>query len=65
MLINQDFKLLCYFMVGQCDRIIQARRPDIILVDKVKMEVKITDTAIPDGSRMKDKEQEKIEKYEE
>ena len=49
----------------QCDRTIQARRPDIILVDKVNMEVKIIDIAIPGDSRIRDKEQEKIEKYEE
>ena len=44
----------------QFGRIIQARRPDIILVDKVKMEVKIIDIAIAGKSRIKDQEQENI-----
>ena len=60
---SQDFKLLWDFMI-QCDRLIQARRPDIVVVDKKKKEVKLIDIAIPGDSRVKDKEQEKIEKYE-
>ena len=61
---NEDSKLLWDFMI-QCDRIIQARRPVIILCDKVKMEVKIIDIASPGDSRIRNKEQEKVEKYEE
>ena len=47
----------------QCDRAVQARRPDIVVVDKEKKDVKIIDTAIPGDNRVKGKEQEKIEKY--
>ena len=60
---SQDFKVLWDFMI-QCDRLIQARRPDIFVVDKKKKEVKLIDIAIPGDSRLKDKEQEKNEKYE-
>ena len=60
---SQDIKVLWDFVV-QCDRFVQARRPDIVLVDKNKKEVKMIDTVIPSDCRIKDKEQEKIEKYE-
>ena len=47
----------------QCDRVIEARRPDIVLVDKRSKEVKIIDIAVPGDSRVKESELEKIEKY--
>ena len=50
---------MCDFMI-QCDRSIQARRPEIIVVDKVKMQVKLIDIAISSDSRIKDKDEEKI-----
>ena len=50
-------------MTIQCDRIIEARRPDIVVLDKKEKEVKIIDIAIPGDCRVKDKEFEKIEKY--
>ena len=42
---------------------IEARRPDIVAVDKVKKETMIIDVAIPGDTRVCDKEREKIEKY--
>ena len=42
---------------------IEARRPDIVVVDKVKKETMIIDMAIPGDTRVCDKEREKIEKY--
>ena len=60
---NQDLKVLWDFMV-QCDRVIQARRPDIIVVDKKQKEVRIIGIAIPSDSRIKDREQEKMVKHE-
>ena len=42
---------------------IDARRRDIVVVDKVKKETMIKDVAIPGGTRVCDKEGEKIEKY--
>ena len=47
----------------QCDRMIEARRSDILLVDKKNKEVKIMEIAVPGDSRVKEKELEKIEKY--
>ena len=41
---------------------IEARRPDIAIIDKVKKEEMIIDVAIPGDTRVCDKEQEKIEK---
>ena len=59
---NENFKLLWDFTI-QCDRVIEARRPDIVFVDKKNKEVKIIDIAVPGDSRVKEKELEKIEKY--
>ena len=59
---NENFKLLWDFTI-QCDRVIETRRSDIVLVDKKNKEVKIIDIAVPGDSRVKEKELEKIEKY--
>ena len=42
---------------------IEARRPDMVGVDKVKKETMITDVAILGDTRVCNKEREKIEKY--
>ena len=42
---------------------IEARRPDNLIVVKVKKETMIIDVAIPGDTRACDKEKEKIEKY--
>ena len=42
---------------------IEGRRPDIVVVDKVKKETMIIDVTIPGDTRVCDKEQEKFEKY--
>ena len=42
---------------------IEARRPDIVVVDKVKKEIMVIDVAIPGDTWECDKEREKIEKY--
>jgi len=47
----------------QCDKEIQARRPDVSLVDKWKRKVRIGDIAIPGDARVCEKEIEKIGKY--
>ena len=47
----------------QCDKEIEARRPDIVVVDKQRREVKIIDVAIPGDVRVCEKELEKIDKY--
>ena len=59
---NTGFKVLSDFNV-QCDRTVVARRPDIIFVDKKAKEAKIIYVTIPGDTRVKDKEFEKMEKY--
>ena len=59
---NENFKILWDFTI-QCDHMIEARRPDIVVVDKVKKETMIINVAIPRDTRVWDKEQGKIEKY--
>ena len=49
-------------MVESENRKREARRPDIVFIDKEK-EVVIIDVAIPGDERVKDKELEKVEKY--
>ena len=53
------------FMVfyHKCDYMIETRRPDIVVVDKVKKEAMIIDLAIPGDTRVCDKERKKIEEY--
>ena len=48
---NDSYKLLWDFSI-QTDHVIQARRPDVILIDKEKKECKIIDFAIPYDSRV-------------
>ena len=55
-------KLLWDFTI-QCDRFIEHRRPDIVLVDGPGNRTLIIDIAIPGDPRVVDKEVEKREKY--
>ena len=48
----------------QSDHVIEARRPDLVLVDKKERSCKIIDFAVPEDSRIEEKEKDKIEKYE-
>ena len=59
---SENVKILWDFTV-QCDRKIEARRPDIVFIDKKEREVVIIDVAIPGDDRVKDKELEKLNKY--
>ena len=59
---NEHVKLLWDFNV-QTDRTIEARRPDLILIDKIIEEYKIIDVAVPGDTRVVKTEEEKIEKY--
>ena len=62
MVESENFKILWDFTV-QCDRKIEARRRDIVFTDKKEREVVIIDAAILGDERVKDKELEKLEKY--
>ena len=48
----------------QTDHVIEAWRPDLVVVDKERS-CKIIDFAVPGDSRIEEKEKDKIEKYEE
>ena len=47
----------------QCDYVIEARRPDIIIVDKKEHKGLIIDIAVPADVNVGEKEKEKVEKY--
>ena len=49
----------------QTDHVIEARRPDLVVVDKKERSCKIIDFSVPGDSRIEEKEQNKIEKYQE
>ena len=55
---NTGFKVRWDFNI-QCDRMVEARRPDIVFVDKQAKEAKIIDITILGDARVKDKELEK------
>ena len=59
---NDDVKLLWDVNI-QCDHIIEARRPDIVVVNKEERNCTIIDIAVPADKRIGEKEKEKVEKY--
>ena len=59
---NERCKIL-WDMNIQCDHVIKARRPDIVVVDRESNKVIIVDIASPWDHRVHEKEAEKIEKY--
>ena len=59
---NEDCKILWNFSI-QTDHVIEARRPNLVVVDKKERSCKIIDFAIPGDSRIEEKEKDKIGKY--
>ena len=59
---NEEYKIL-WDMDIQCDQKIQEKKPDIILLNKKSKEIKIIDITFLGDSRVKDKENKKIERY--
>ena len=47
----------------QTDHVIEARRPDLVVVDKKERSCKIIDFEVSGDSRIEEKEKDKIEKY--
>ena len=47
----------------QCDNVIEARRPDIVVIDKKERNCINVDIAVPADRRVEEKEQEKVDKY--
>ena len=61
--VESDHVKILWDINVQCDNVIPARRPDIIVIDKEKKEALIVDIAVPADIRVAEKEKEKIEKY--
>ena len=59
---NDEVKLLWDVNI-QCDHVIEARRPDIMVVNKQERKCTIIDIAVPADKRIGEKENEKVEKY--
>ena len=59
---NEDYKSLWDFRI-QTDHFIEARRPDLAVVDKKERSCKIIDFEVAGDSRIEEKEKDKIEKY--
>ena len=59
---NEDYKILWDFSI-QTKHVIEARRPDLVVVDKKEKICKIIDFAVPGDSRIEEKEKDKIEKH--
>ena len=59
---NASVKLLFDINI-QCDNVIEARRPDIVVIDKKEKVCIIVDIAVPADRRVEEKEPEKVEKY--
>ena len=51
---SEDYKILWDFSI-QTDHIIEARRPDLVVVDKKERICKIIDFAVPGDSRVEEK----------
>ena len=60
--LKKKIRILWDFSIW-CGHMIEARRPDIVVLNKVKKEILIIDVAKPGDTRVCDKEREKIEKY--
>ena len=59
---NAEVKLLWDVNI-QSDHLIEARRPDLVVVIKGERKCIIIDIAVPGDSRTSDREKEKVEKY--
>ena len=59
---DDDVKLIWNINI-QCDNVMQARRPDLILMDKKAKSCVTIDVVVPGDCRIREKEIEKIEKY--
>ena len=47
----------------QTDHVIEARRPDLVVIDKKERSCKIIDFAVPGDSKIEEKEKDRIGKY--
>ena len=61
---DEGYKILWGFSI-QTDHVIEARRLDLVAVDKKERICKVIDFAVPGDSMIEEKEKGKIEKYQE
>ena len=61
---NDEVKILWDLMI-QCDRMVEYQKPDIVVIEKKERRCLVIDVAVPGDSRIEDKENEKVEKYQE
>ena len=59
---NEDYKILQDFSI-QIDHVIEAWRPDLVVVDKKDRICETIDFAVPGDSKIEEKEKDTIEKY--
>ena len=59
---NEDYKILWDFSI-QTDHVIEAWRPDLVVVDKKEINCNIIDFEVSGDNRIEQKEKDKIEKY--
>ena len=59
---NNSWKILWDFTI-QTDHVIEARRPDMIIIDKTKNECKIIDFACPFDRRIEEREKDKMKGF--
>ena len=59
---NKRYKIQWDFTI-ECDTNIEARRPNIVVIDKTTKEVKIVDVSIPGNVRVNERKAGKIENY--
>ena len=59
---NEDYKILWDFNI-QTDQVIEARRPDLVVVDKKERRCKIIGFEVPGDSRIEEKEKDEKKKY--
>ena len=59
---NEDYKILWDFSI-QTDHVVEARRPDLVVVDKKERSCQTIDFAVPGDSGIEEKEKDKVERY--
>ena len=59
---NEEIEVLWDINI-KCNNLIEARRPDLIVIDKREQKGIIIDIAVPADVRVQEKEKEKVEKY--
>ena len=60
--IDMEIEILWDFSI-RTDHVIEARRSDLLVVDKKERSCKTIDFAVPGDSRIEEKQKDKTEKY--